>query len=174
MGSDAAIQTAGRNAPSGEAATEIRPFQPGIDAAAFRALNEEWISFHFILEARDVETLSDPEGSILTKGGHIFMLHVEGKAAGCVALVPMHDGIFELSKMAVAPHLRGRGLGRKILRHAIAQARLFGVRRLFLGSSTKLPDAVHLYETVGFRHVPPEQLPPLPYARASVFMDMVL
>jgi N-acetylglutamate synthase-like GNAT family acetyltransferase len=76
--------------------------------------------------------------------------------------------------MAVAPHLRGRGLGRCLLQHAIAQARNIGARSLFLGSNTQLKDAVHLYESVGFRHVKPETLPPMPYSRADVFMEMPL
>ena len=49
-----------------------------------------------------------------------------------------------------------------------------GARALFLGSSTKLPNAVHLYESVGFRHVPAESLPPMKYVRADVFMEMKL
>ena len=55
-------------------------------------------------------------------------------------------------------------------RHAIAA--LAG--SLFLGSNAKLENAVHLYESAGFRHVPREELPPLPYTRADVFMEMAL
>lgn len=153
---------------------EIRPLLPGDDCTAFRTLNEEWISRHFTLEAKDVETLSDPKTSILLKGGHIFMVHAGVEAVGCVALVPMSDGVYELSKMAISPHLRGQGLGRRLLQHAIAHARLIGARSLFLGSSTKLPNAVRLYESMGFRHVPRETLPPMPYTRADVFMEMTL
>ena len=76
--------------------------------------------------------------------------------------------------MAVAPELRGQGIGRTLLLHAIVEARSLGARSLFLGSSTKLVGAVKLYESVGFRHVPPEHLPPLPYTRADVFMEMPL
>lgn len=158
----------------GTTAIEIRPLLPGGDTTAFRTLNEEWISRHFTLEARDVETLADPEGSILRKGGHIFMVHSGHEAVGCVALIPMSDGVYELSKMAISPRLRGRGIGRRLLQHAIDQARLIGARSLFLGSSTKLPNAVHLYESMGFRHVQPETLPPMPYTRANVFMEMAL
>ena len=43
-----------------------------------------------------------------------------------------------------------------------------------LGSSTKLPNAVHLYEAEGFRHVPPQEWPPQAYTRADVFMEMLL
>jgi N-acetylglutamate synthase-like GNAT family acetyltransferase len=153
---------------------EIRPLLPGDDATAFRTLNEEWINRHFVLEAKDRETLSDPENSILLKGGHIFMVYAAGEPVGCVALIPMRDGVYELSKMAVSPSLRGQGIGRRLLQHTIDQARLLGARSLFLGSSTKLPSAIHLYESLGFRHVPPELLPPMPYARANVFMEITL
>jgi GNAT superfamily N-acetyltransferase len=153
---------------------EIRSLSPGDDATPFRTLNEEWIVRHFTLEAKDRETLGDPANSILSKGGYIWMLYVGEEAVGCVALIPMGQGVFELSKMAVSPHLRGRGLGRRLLEHAITQARSRGARVLFLGSSTKLPNAVHLYESVGFRHVDPATLPPMPYRRADVFMEMSL
>ena len=86
----------------------------------------------------------------------------------------MRDGVYELSKMAVSPHLRGRGLGRRLLQHAIAQARSLGAKSLFLGSNTLLENAVHLYESVGFRHVNPETVQRMPYSRANVFMEMPL
>lgn len=163
-----------RNVISARPVIEIRSLTPGDDATAFRALNEEWITRYFTLEAKDREILNDPVHSILRKGGHIFMAYAASEAVGCVALIPMRDGICELSKMAVSPHLRGRGLGRRLLEHAIAQARSIGARSLFLGSNTRLKDAVHLYESVGFRHVSPESLPPMPYNRADVFMEMPL
>lgn len=163
-----------RNSLSAPPVIEIRSLAPGDDNTAFRTLNEEWISRYFTLEAKDREILNNPVHSILLKGGHIFMAYAGAEAVGCVALIPMQDGAYELSKMAVSPHLRGRGLGRRLLQHAIAQARSLGARSLFLGSNTRLKDAVHLYESVGFRHVKPETLPPMPYSRADVFMEMPL
>ena len=153
---------------------EIRELEIGGDGAAFRALNEEWIERHFTLEAKDRETLNDPENAILRKGGRIYQVHSEGAVVGCVALIPMGGGIFELSKMAVSPSMRGRGIGRKLLEHTIAAARALGATGLFLGSNSILKDAVHLYEALGFRHVPPEKLPEMQYARANVFMEMTL
>ena len=153
---------------------EIRSLTPEDDATAFRTLNEEWITQYFTLEAKDRETLNNPVSSILLKGGHIFMAYAGAEAVGCVALIPMGDGVYELSKMAVSPHLRGRGLGRRLILHAIEQAKALGAKSLFLGSNTRLKDAVHLYESVGFRHVKPESLPSMPYSRADVFMEMPL
>ena len=153
---------------------EIREFEAG-DAEAFRALNEEWITRYFALEDADRKVLNDPQAAIVAKGGRIFVAEADGAAVGCVALVPEeHGGEYELSKMAVSPVLRGLGIGRRLIEFAVVQARAMGATRLVLGSSTKLANAVHLYESVGFRHVPKEQQPVSPYKRADVYMDMVL
>ena len=155
-------------------AIEIRPLEVGEDGSVFRMLNEEWISRYFVLEKKDRETLGDPENTILRKGGRIFIAYAQGQAVGCVALIPMGDAVYELSKMAVSPAFQGRGIGRRLLEHAIAQARQLGASSLFLGSNSVLKNAVHLYEAVGFRHVPPNQLPEMHYSRADVFMEMPL
>lgn len=149
---------------------EIRAFRPD-DTAAFRQLNEAWITKYFALEAADVQVLNDPHTHIIQTGGHIFIVWSGEEPVGCCALLPRKDGVYELGKMAVAEHLRGQGIGRKLLDHTIAHARIIGARALTLGSSTKLPSAVHLYESAGFQHVPPE---PTPYARANVFMTLTL
>ena len=146
----------------------------GEDATAFRTLNEEWITRYFALEKKDIEILGDPENAILRKGGHIFMVYLNAKPVGCVALIPIGGGVFELSKMAVSPECRGLGIGRRLIEYTIRQARMLGASSLFLGSSTKLPSAIHLYESVGFRHVDPDSLPPMPYTRANVFMRLPL
>ena len=153
---------------------EIRPLTTGEDSTAFRTLNEEWITRYFTLEKMDRETLGDPEKMILQKGGRIFLVYLGAEAVGCVALIPIGNSVYELSKMAVSPKLRGLGIGRRLLEHAVTQARLMGAKCLFLASNKKLENAVHLYESIGFRHVAPERIPPMPYTRANVFMEMPL
>lgn len=172
--SDEQAQTSGRNRQEAPPALEIRLLESNGDSSAFRTLNEEWITRYFVLEEKDREILDDPENTILGRGGHILLAYAGGAAIGCVALIPMGNGVYELSKMAVSPALRGLGIGRKLLEHAIAQARVIGAKSLFLGSNTKLKNAVRLYESVGFSHVPPEKIPALPYTRANVFMEMRL
>jgi len=161
-----------RGSDTGE--IDIRPLGIGDDGTAFRTLNEEWITRYFVLEPKDRETLGDPENTILRKGGSIFIAYAQETAVGCVALIPMENGVYELSKMAVSPESRGQGIGRKLLEHAIAKARELGAKSLFLGSNSVLKSAVHLYESIGFRHVPPEKLPEMHYSRANVFMEMPL
>ncbi len=155
-------------------ALEFHPMQTEADANAFRVLNEEWIRHHFALEEKDSRTLNDPRAQIIDKGGNVFVADLAGVCVGCVALLAYDEGEFELSKMAVAPQHRGQGIGRRLIEYTLQQARLQGARRVFLGSNSVLANAVHLYETLGFRHVPPEQLPHMGYKRADVYMTFDL
>ena len=88
---------------------EIVDFRPE-HADAFRTLNEAWISKHFVLEAKDRDVLEDPQGKILAKGGRIFMALESGRPVGCVALLKMADGGYEVAKMPVVETLRARDL----------------------------------------------------------------
>jgi GNAT superfamily N-acetyltransferase len=157
----------------GDTQIEIRSFRAG-DGEAFRVLNEAWIERHFGIEEKDRITLGDPEGKILAKGGHIFMA-VDGEArVGCCALIFVRPGVLEVAKMTVAEAYRGRGLGRRMLAYAIAQAKVLGAKSLYLETNSSLLDAIHLYEELGFRHLPVERVTPSEYARANVFMELPL
>ena len=152
---------------------EFRPFEPG-DEAAFRDLNEAWIAGHFVVEDKDWEVLNDPVGHILDLGGAIFIARQEGVAIGTCALLAMEEGAFEVAKMTVAEKCRGLGIGKKLLNHVIEYARGVGARRLYLETNQKLVSAIHVYESVGFRHLPPERVQASPYARANVYMELLL
>jgi putative acetyltransferase len=152
----------------------IGSLRTAADARAFRELNEEWITTLFALEPADEAVLGDPVRAIVEPGGDVLLARFGDHVVGCVALVPVRGGLFELSKMAVAPSGRNRGVGRALLRAAVVRAAELGATKLFLGSNTKLAGAVHLYETMGFTHVPADRIGPLPYARADVFMELTL
>ena len=148
----------------------MREMASQADADAFRALNEAWISKLFRLEPKDIATLSDPQSTILARGGHVYVALDGDTVVGAAALIRFPDGSFELSKMAVAEAMRGQGVGRALILYVIEQARTLGAHAVFLGSNSVLKNAVHLYESVGFRHVPPSELPEMKYERADVFM----
>ena len=154
-------------------AIQVRPFRPG-DEAAFFALNEAWISKLFKLEPKDLTTLREPETQILSKGGYIYMACQLDRAVGCCALLDMGSGTFEVSKMGVAESERGKGVGRFLLQHVVDDARRLGISRLYLETNHILKNAIHLYESIGFRHLSPEEIKPSPYARADVYMEMKL
>ena len=150
---------------------EIVDFHEGF-AAAFKALNVAWISRYFALEPKDLEVLDDPVGKITAPGGHILMAVEGGEAIGCVALMAMKDGGFEVAKMAVTEAHKGRGIGRELMAACIERARPRGVGRLYLETNSSLAPALGLYRRFGFQQVHPAE--PSPYARADVMMELLL
>ena len=148
----------------------IREFQPG-DEAAFRQLNEEWITRYFRIEAKDSEALNHPHSSILEPGGRIFFATVNAECVGTCALVPTGAFEYEVAKMAVTARCQGMGIGRRLLTAVVEAARSAGAHRLHLETNHVLTPAIRLYESVGFRQVPPM---PSPYVRSDVSMEMVL
>jgi len=138
--------------------------------AAFRQLNEEWITTWFKMEEADYKSLDHPEEYILQKGGYILFALYEGSPAGTCALIKMSDGDFELAKMAVSPLVKGKGIGFLLGNAAIQKAKLAGAKRLYLESNTILKPAISLYHKLGFKKITG---PPSPYERANIQMELL-
>lgn len=150
----------------------IREFQPG-DEISFRTLNEEWITRYFRIEPKEAEVLADPKGTILDEGGRILFATADNRCVGCCALKRMSEDEFEVAKMAVTQVYQGAGIGRKILDAVIEAGRSMGARRLYLETNHTLTPAIRLYESVGFKHIPPERIVPSVYVRADVYMELI-
>lgn len=152
--------------------TTFREYHAG-DREAFRALNEQWIAKYFVLEEKDIQTLNDPEKYILAPGGHIYFALFNDEIVGCCALIATGPGVYEVAKMAVSEEHRNRGIGKSLLTHVIEEAKTLGARKLVLETNKKLTNAIHVYETLGFRHVDHELVKASPYLRADVFMRLL-
>ena len=138
--------------------------------ADFARLNIQWLEQYFVVEPIDREVLSDPDTHILAEGGHVlFAIDEDDRVVGTVALKHEGDGVYELTKMAVDPSVRGRGIGRLLMEGALRTYRAVEGRELFLESNGSLAPALNLYESVGFRHHPAPR-PGSHYARADVYM----
>lgn len=149
---------------------EIVDYQPEY-LMTFKRLNIMWINSHWSLEPHDLEVLNDPDGAILSKGGHIFVALVDGKPMGVVSLCRM-DGEkydYELAKLAVDPEARGTGLGETICRTALERAKLLGAKKIFLESNTLLHPAINLYRKLGFTEL--QEYHPA-YERGDIQMEL--
>lgn len=152
----------------------IVPFEPR-HADAWRTLNEAWISKHFTIEAKDRKVLDDPVGQILDHGGGIFMAEADGgEAIGCVALIAMAGGGFEVAKMTVGEAARGTGLGRQLMQACIDAGRAAGAPRLYLETNSSLGPALGLYRAMGFKDLDRSMRPASEYARCDVWMELLL
>ncbi len=91
------------------------------------------------------------EASYTKRGGRFDVaLDTEGRIIGCVGLYPLEAGVVELRKMYLASCSRGRGLGKRLLQHAMEQACIMGYREVVLETADVLQSAVRLYESYGF------------------------
>lgn len=136
----------------------------------FRSLNEEWLLRYFAVEECDAKILNDPNRQIIKKGGHILFALLDGEVVGTCALLHHGEGQYELSKMAVAPRARRRGIGAALVGAVIERGAGLGAHWLYLRTSPRLEEAVRLYRRLGFRVVRRGPMPPDAYRRHTIVM----
>ena len=109
----------------------------------------------------------------LMQGDVLFLVarDVDGAAVGCAALVNKQE-YGEVKRMFVDERKRGLGTGRKLLEHLAMFARMSGLSVLRLETGIHQPEAIGLYERMGFERRAPfgdYKEDPL-----SLFMEMPL
>jgi GNAT superfamily N-acetyltransferase len=95
----------------------------------------------------DADEVADGRGAFL-------VAYLDGQPVGCGAIRKNEPGVAEIKRMYVAPHVRGRGVGRLVLDELEAIARQLGVRRLVLETGPRQPEAIALYRRAGFVEIP--------------------
>jgi putative acetyltransferase len=91
----------------------------------------------------------------LMQGDVLFLVarDVDGGAVGCAALVNKQEygSVYgEIKRMFVDERKRGLGTGRKLLEHLTMFARMSGLSMLRLETGIHQPEAIGLYERMGF------------------------
>ena len=149
-------------APQIAPASPLAPGPAALIAASHRLMEELFPpedNFHL-----DPQALARP---------HIrfFAATEAGETLGIVALADMGD-YGEIKSLFVAPAARGRGLARRLLAHAEAEARALALPCLRLETGNLLTAALALYEGAGFSRRPP--FGDYPDAPTSIFMEKLL
>ena len=86
--------------------------------------------------------------------GRFYLLYVDGAVAGCVGMKVLDEAHAELKRLYVRPEYRGNGLGEKLTRQIIADARAEGFVFLRLDTLPPLKAALALYRRLGFYEIP--------------------
>ena len=88
-----------------------------------------------------------------------FLLRSDGIPAGCGAIklfgAEFGTAYGELKRMYVRPQFRGRGFGKLLIDYLAAYALEQGISLLRLETGIHQPEAVGLYEKMGFQRIPP-------------------
>jgi putative acetyltransferase len=102
------------------------------------------------VHALDVGALKDPSVTF-------WSAWVDGELAGCGALKRLDAARVEIKSMRVADAYLGKGVGRAILEHLIAEASRMGLVSLWLetGSVDAFLPALSLYRGAGFERCGP-------------------
>jgi putative acetyltransferase len=75
----------------------------------------------------------------------------DGAALGCAAVVVAPE-YGEIKRMYVRPSARGQGLARRLIAKLEEKAMEQGCRRFMLETGPTMPEALALYERMGYKH----------------------
>ena len=135
----------------------------------FKKINLEWLDKYALTESHDLMVLNDPKGTILDRGGYIWLAKAGDEIIGSAALMNEGHGIFELAKMSVTEAWRGKGISKMLIEACLQKAKQAGAKKLILFSNHQLQTALKLYEKYGFKHV---EVKDAPFLTADVKMEL--
>lgn len=103
---------------------------------------------------------------------NIWLAERGGQAIGCIALRPLGQNVGEMKRLFVYPEGRGSGAGRALAQALIQSAQEQGLSAIRLDTiQTKMPSAVALYRSLGFREIAPYTVNPMD---GVLFMELAL
>lgn len=116
---------------------------------------ESWLGLSLCFQGFEEELKTLP-GKYAEPDGRIYVAFVAEEPVGCIALRKLDDGICEMKRLYLRDAARGRGIGKELIEKVIAEARSIGYRKMRLDTyPPKMGKAVSLYESHGFRQIPP-------------------
>ena len=128
----------------------VRPFDRGIDDVPVHALVEEAFA---AIPGNVPQSLESWQAAKVDKAGWdpaLWLLHEDAAGlAGVVLCERWEEGVGYVDSLAVAPRVRGMGLGRALLLHGLAALRDAGLTTAELSVQGENASATRLYESVG-------------------------
>ncbi|MGH9299554.1 MAG: GNAT family N-acetyltransferase [Acidimicrobiales bacterium] len=97
--------------------------------------------------------------------GSAFLAFLAGESVGCSAIRALAPGVAEMKRMYVRPQARGLGLGSRLAKEAVEEARALGYERIRLDTVSEMVAAAHVYSSLGFTEIERYRENPLGSAR---------
>ena len=132
---------------------------------------ERWLGLDLCFQNFEQELANLP-GKYAEPTGRLFLIRVENKAAGCIALRKIDDEVCEMKRLYVRENFRGSNFGKQLIERLIKDAKEIGYKKMRLDTlPEKMPRAVKLYKSYGFRQIEPYYDNPY---REALFMELNL
>jgi putative acetyltransferase len=94
-----------------------------------------------------------PEDAMGPRGAFVIG-RVGGNPVACGAIRPLEEGVAELKRVFVKVGFRGRGYSKAVVNDLERQARARGYRIMRLETGVRQPEAISLYESLGYHRIP--------------------
>jgi putative acetyltransferase len=117
---------------------------------------------------QEVETLP---GLYASPDGCLLLASSDGRIAGCVALKKVDHQTCEMKRLFVRSEFRGQGIGKQLATTIGEEARRIGYKSMRLDTLPSMREAIALYESLGFKTIPPFRELPVP---GALFMQAAL
>lgn len=101
------------------------------------------------------EELATLPGKYLPPDGRLYVIYLEDKLAGCIALRRYDATRCEMKRLFVRPQFRGLRLGRILAERIIEDAKAIGYQAMVLDTLKTLESAVTMYRRMGFEEIAP-------------------
>ena len=129
-------------------------------------------SLEIDLAFQDFETeFRDLPGKYKAPDGILLLAFVDGKAAGCIALRKIDEGICEMKRLYVREAFRGFQIGKRLITMIIEQAVRLQYDYMRLDTLPTMTKAQDLYRAFGFYGIGPYVFNPIQGTR---FMEIKL
>ena len=152
---------------------EIFQAQSAEQIAQARVLFEEYaadLGVDLCFQGFEAELAGLP-GAYAPPNGRLLLAVQHDEVAGCIALRALEDSVCEMKRLFLRPAFRGQGLGLRLVRAAIDEARRIGYRAMRLDTLPTMAAAAALYHSLGFRTIPAYRHNPVP---GTLYMELRL
>ena len=136
----------------------------------FKDINLHWLHKFELYEKADDALLNHPE-EFIKNGATILLAHLDNKIVGTICINPIDKTSNEILKFAVLEGYKGLGIGKKLLNYGIDLCKQNKVETIILESSSKLQNALKMYEKFGFQHI---EIKDTHFVTADIKMELKL
>ena len=115
--------------------------------------------------------MDDLPGKHVPPDGEIFVATTDSDVIACGMTHRIDTETCEIKRVYVAPEGRGKGIARDLCGEAMTWAKTAGYKRFVLDTMIRLPEAMALYEGMGFTKAAPYHDLPAEFTNLIVFYE---
>jgi len=129
------------------------------DREAVWRVSEKALSDIGIIQSKGPQhnDFDDIKANYIDKNGDFLVEEIDGKIVAIGGYVQKDLETAGIRRMRTLPEYQGKGIGKKILKSLEESIKIHGYKKVRLGTSTIMPNAIKLYTSMGYQET--ERIP---------------